>query len=128
VSPSARKSPDPLSQLQPLIQNVPRRSALYAHPRAHMEGYLSWRGPDVSEDPVGHLRPLLSTRLVPEAEMDAVVDADIDHIGSHIHKPIIGAAFLRGRGVIAINCKCNTILSKKQGECAGQRRRNVVGA
>ena len=82
----------------------------------------------MSEDPVGHLRPLLSTRLVPEAEMDAVVDADIDHIGSHIREPIIGAALLRGLRVIASNCECNIILSEEQGECAGQRRRNVVGA
>jgi hypothetical protein len=82
----------------------------------------------VREDPVGHLRALLSTRLVPEAEMHAVVDADINHIGCHIREAIIGAGLLRGLRVIASNCKCNIILPEEQRERAGQCRRNVVGA
>jgi hypothetical protein len=61
----------------------------------------SWRGRDVRENPVCHLRALLSTRLVPEAEMHAVVDTDIHHIGCHVREASIGAALLRGLRVIA---------------------------
>src|SRR5215813_6710395 len=90
-------------------------------------GFLSSRGRDVSEDPVGHLCALVPTRFVPETEMDAVIDADIDHIGSHVREPIVGAALLSGLRVVASNCEGDIILPEEQRECAGQRCRNVVG-
>src|SRR5215813_3280085 len=74
--------------------------------------FLSPRGPDVREDPVGHLRALLSTRLVPKAEMHTVVDADIDHIGCHIREATIGPGLLRGLRVIAVTVNVISSFSK----------------
>src|SRR5262245_32661712 len=74
--------------------NAPRRAWLSRHGGHHAK---SLRGSDVFEDPIGHLRSLLPTCYVSETEMNALVDAHIDHIGLHVREAVIGA-FLRPGG------------------------------
>ena len=46
---------------------------------------------EVSEDPLGHVPALLPPLFIREAEMDALVDADIDRIPGHIREAVIRA-------------------------------------
>src|SRR6266403_3367519 len=91
-------------------------------------GFLSSRGSDVSEDPVGHLCALLPRRFIRKTEMEAVVDADIDHIGCHVRETIIGARFFGGLRVVAGDCEGHVVLPEEERERAGQRAGDTVGA
>src|SRR5947199_4541308 len=88
--------------------------------------FLSSRGRNVCEDPVRHLGTLLPSRFVPEAEMHAVVDANIDHVGRHVREATIGARLLCSLRVHAGYCEGHFVLPKEQRENAGQRRGNVI--
>jgi hypothetical protein len=46
---------------------------------------------DVPEDPLGHLPALLAAHFIRSAEMDALVDADIDCIPGQIREAVATA-------------------------------------
>ena len=73
---------------------------------------MSSGGRDVSEDPLGHLFALLPSGFVRETEMDAVVDADIDHISCHVRETAICAGLLHSLRVVARDREGHVVLPK----------------
>ena len=81
----------------------------------------------MSEDPVGYLCALLARRYIRKAKMDAVVDADVDHIGCHVRETIIVSRLFGGLRVIARDCEGHVVLPEEERERAGQRAGDTVG-
>ena len=86
------------------------------------------RQQEVILDPFGHLLALLPCRGVREAEVDAQVDAGVDHCLSGRRKAVVGPRFLDGERRVARDVEGNLVLSEKEFERLRYRARNVVGA
>src|SRR6188768_574011 len=90
--------------------------------------HLTERPQVVGEGPVGDRPALLPCLFIRKAEMDALVDADIDRIFGQIRKAIKGARLLYGPCVSGGECEGHVIRPEEVREGAGQRAAYVIKA
>lgn len=75
---------------------------------------VSDRPQEVGEGPLGYASALLACLLVCKAEVDALIDAGVDHISSRIRESGIGARLLNRRWVISGHQKVIWSVPKKR--------------
>ena len=80
------------------------------------------------EGPLGHMPALLPRLFVREAEMDAVVDANIDGIYGHVREAMIRARLRVSQRVGGGDCEGHVIRPEEECERAGQGANNVIKA
>ena len=83
---------------------------------------------EVSEDPLGHVPALLPGLFIREAEMDALVDADIDRIPGQIREAVIRARVRVSLRMLAEDREGHPIRPEEEFQRAGQRASRVIGA
>jgi len=89
---------------------------------------ISDRPQEVREGPLGYASALLPRLLVREAEVDALIDADVDHVSSRIRESGIGARLLNGRWVISGHQEGHLVRPEEVGKHTGYGTGDVVGA
>jgi len=72
--------------------------------------------------------PLLSRRLISEAEVNALVNSRDDYFVGRIRKPVIGARLLRGTRVRGPHDESHFVCPEKEREAAGCGRGRIVCA
>ena len=86
------------------------------------------RPQEVLEGPVRHVPALPTRHCVREAEVDAVVDANVDHIAGHVREVMICARLRVSQRVGARDSEGHVIRPEEECERAGHRTNNVIEA
>src|SRR5882724_3122001 len=86
------------------------------------------RAQEMGEDPLGHVAPLFPRLHVRKAEMDALVDAGIDHVRGRIREAVVRASLLDSRRIGCSHGKGLLVCFKVEGKHAGYGAGGVVGA
>jgi len=93
-----------------LVSGFNRRSIVYTRPEGRRSRrslvvlaiiaiiVIDW-AQEVGKGPLGDVAALLAGDHIREPEVDALVDAHVDHIGGGIREAIVGARLLGGGGV-----------------------------
>ena len=82
----------------------------------------------MSEDPLGHVPALLPGFFIREAEMDALVDADIDRIPGQIREAVIRVRVRVSQRVLAEDRESDMVRPEEELQRSGQRANRVIGA
>jgi hypothetical protein len=84
------------------------------------------RAQEVGKGPLGDVAALLAGDHIREPEVDALVDAHVDHIGGGIREAIVGARLLGGGGVRGGDCERHFVSAEVEGEDAGDGTGDIV--
>jgi len=82
----------------------------------------------MGEDPLSHVAPLPSRLHVRKAEVDPLVDADVNHIRGCIREAVIGVRLLSGCSVRGDYREGLFVSPEEEGKDTGYGARDVVGA
>jgi hypothetical protein len=86
------------------------------------------RPQEVFVDPFRHLTALPASRRIGEPEVDALVDADLDHILRRVREAGVCARLDLGRRVIAVDREGHLVRPEKERQHPGQRAGEIVCA
>src|SRR5215216_2503779 len=83
---------------------------------------------EVSKGPLGHLPALLLGSIFREAEMDALVDADINRVRGQVREALIRERVRGSQRVLAEDHEGDLVHPEEELEHAGQRANHVISA
>jgi hypothetical protein len=82
----------------------------------------------VLERPSSHLATLMTGRLVGEAEVDTLVDTDVNDILSSIRKAFVRADFLDGEWIVGGHRERHPVAFEEKRQHFGDGTGHIVGA